>query len=282
MVACDDITLFIYAQAAICIAVVGKAHVQPLFHHKLLQALNVSGTRIVIDIQTIGLVIDHISVRAQRIEHALGDVPRATVGTVQTNLDALERVDTQRDQIAHVAVAAGHIVHSAANVLPVSEGQLRPILVEHMQLAVNVILDKQQGLFRHLLAVAVDQLDAVVIVRIVAGGDHDAAVKIIHTGDVGHTGRGGDVQQIGICTRSGQTSHETVLEHIAGAAGILTNDNAGRIRIAVAFPEHVVVPAQETAYLIGMICSQSDSGFATEAICTKVFSHFRYISSSKE
>ena len=89
-------------------------------------------------------------------------------------------------------VAACHIVHGAADVLPVGKGQLRPILIKDMELAVDVVLHQQQGLLGHLFAVAVDQLDAVVVERVMAGGDHNAAVKIIHAGNVGHAGGGGD------------------------------------------------------------------------------------------
>ena len=92
MVTSDDITLFIHTQATISIAVIGKAHVQTLFHHELLQALDVGGTCIVVDIQTVGLVVDDIGVCAQRIENGLGDVPGTAVGTVQTDLDPLKGV----------------------------------------------------------------------------------------------------------------------------------------------------------------------------------------------
>ena len=78
--------------------------------------------------------------------------------------------------------------------LTVGKRQLRPVLVEHMQLAVDVVLDQQQGLLGHLLAVAVDQLDAVIVVRIVAGRNHNAAVEIVHASNVGHRGRSGDME----------------------------------------------------------------------------------------
>ena len=98
-------------------------------------------TSIVVDVQTVGLCIDDIGISSQSIEHRFSDVPGTAVGAVQANLDTLEGIDTKADQIAHVAVATGHIVHSAANVFPVSERQLRPVLIEHMELSVNVILD---------------------------------------------------------------------------------------------------------------------------------------------
>ena len=141
MVASDDITLFIHTQATISIAVIGKTDVQPLLYHELLQTLDVGGTCIVVDIRTVGLCIDDVGVCAQRIEHRLSDVPGTAVGAVQTDLHALERVDSEADQIAHIAVAAGHIVHRAANVFPVSEGQLRPVFIEHVQFAIDVVLN---------------------------------------------------------------------------------------------------------------------------------------------
>ena len=43
----------------------------------------------------------------------LSDIPACTVGAVQTNLDTLERVDTEADQVAHIAVALS-LIHILA------------------------------------------------------------------------------------------------------------------------------------------------------------------------
>ena len=75
------------------------------------------------------------------IEHRFSDVPGTAIGAVQANLDTLEGIDTKADQVAHIAVAACHIVHSAADVFPVGKGQLRPVLIERMEFSVDVILD---------------------------------------------------------------------------------------------------------------------------------------------
>ena len=149
-----------------------------------------------------------------------------------------------------------------------------------MEFAVNVIL-QQQGFLRHLLTIAVDQLDAVVVVRVVAGRDHDAAVEVVHTGNVGHGRGGGDVEQIGVCTRGGQASHQTILEHIRATAGVLTDDDTGRLVVAVALAHCVIILAKEAANLVGVVSGQRDSGFATEAIGPKILSHYSF-SSSKE
>ena len=128
-------------QATVSIAVIGKTDVQALLYHELLQTLNVGGASIVVDVQTVGLCIDDIGICTESIENRLGDIPAGAVGTVQTDLDALKGVDTEADQIAHVAVTTRNIVHRAANVFPVSERQLRPVLIEHMELSVDVVLN---------------------------------------------------------------------------------------------------------------------------------------------
>ena len=273
MVASDDITLFIHTQATVSIAVIGKTDVQALLYHELLQTLNVGRTSIVVDVQTVGLCIDDIGICTQRIKHRLSDVPRTTVGAVQTNLDALERVDSEANQIAHVAVATGHIVHSAPDMLTMGKGQLRPILIKDVKFTVDIVLHQQQNLLRHLLAIAVDQLDAVIVVGIVAGRDHDATVEVVDAGDVSHRRGGSDMEQVGICTGSGQTCDQAVLEHIRATAGILTNDDACRVIITVALTQSVIIPAQKTTNLVGVVSGQINTSFTTEAIGSKILSH---------
>ena len=121
--------------------------------------------------------------------------------------------------------------------------QFRPILIKHMELTVNISLDQQQRFFRHLLTVTVDQLDAVVIIRIVAGRDHNATIKVIHTCNISHRRRCGNMEQIGICTRSSQTSNQAVLKHIRAAASVLTDNDTSRISITVTLAQSIVIPA---------------------------------------
>ena len=269
----DDIALLVHAQAAVSVTIESKADIQTVFHHELLQALDVSRASIIVDIQTVGLVVDDIGIRTQSVKHTLSDIPACTVGAVQTDLNALEGVDTQRDQVAHVAVTACHIVHGAADMLPVGKGQLRPVLVKYMEFAVDVVLHQQQGLLGHLLTVAIDQLDTVIIVRVVAGRDHDAAIKVIHASDVSHTGRSSDMQQVSVCSGGGQSCDQTVLEHIGAAAGVFADYNACRLVVAIALAEHIVIPAQKATNLVGMVGSQINTSFTTEAIGPKILSH---------
>ena len=82
MVASDDITLLVHAQAAVGVTIEGKTNIQTLLHNKLLQTLNMRRTGVVVDVRAIRLVVYDIGVCTQRIENAFSDVPRTSVGAV--------------------------------------------------------------------------------------------------------------------------------------------------------------------------------------------------------
>ena len=84
------------------------------------------------------------------------------------------------------------------------------------------------------------------------------------------------MQQVSICTGSGQTSHQTILEHIRAAAGVFTDYNACRLVVAVTLAQCVIIPAEEATDLVGMVGSQINTSFTTEAIGSKILSHYSF------
>ena len=90
MVAGDDVALLIHTEAAVSVAVVGKADVEVVLHNELLQTLNVGGAGVQVDVQAVGLVVDDVGVCTESIKNALGNVPAGTVGAVQADLDPLK------------------------------------------------------------------------------------------------------------------------------------------------------------------------------------------------
>lgn len=62
------------------------------------------------------------------------------------------------------------------------------------------------------------------------------------------------MEQISICTGSRQASHQTIFKHIGASAGILADDDTGRVGITIALTESIVIPAQESTYFVGMVC----------------------------
>ena len=158
------------------------------------------------------------------------------------------------------------MVHDAAHPLPGGEGQLGEGLSVHLKAAVQVVLHQADGGLIHLLPLPVHQLDAVVVVGVVGGGDHHAAVKAVRPGDVGHGGGGGDVEQVHVRPGGRHARADGVLQHIAGAAGVLAYHDPGPACPAV-------VPAQEAAHLIGVPGGQIHIGLPPEAVGAEVFSH---------
>ena len=115
-----------------------------------------------------------------------------------------------------------------------------------------------------------------------AGRDHDTAIKVIHTGDVSHRRGGGNMEQVGVCAGSSQTSNQAILEHIGAATSVFTNDDSCRLVVAVALAQCVIIPAKEAANLVGMVGGQVNTSFTTEAIRSKILSHYVIMSSSNE
>ena len=64
VVAGDDVALFIHAQAAVRVAVIGKADVQALLHDELLQMLDVRRAAVGVDVVAVRVVVHHVDLRA--------------------------------------------------------------------------------------------------------------------------------------------------------------------------------------------------------------------------
>ena len=104
-------------------------------------------------------------------------------------------------------------------------------------------------------------------------GDHNAAVEIIHPGDIGYGRRGRYMHDVGIRAGSYQTCAQGGFKHIGASSRIFADEDFGFFAKPGA-----VVPAQETADLHCMFKVQILVGLATETVCTEIFTHC-YISS---
>ncbi len=259
MITGDHIALLVHAQAAVGIAVVGKAHIQVILDNELLQMLDMGASAVCIDVVAIGLVVHHVGLRAQGIKYALGDGPCGAICHIQTNLHVLEAELGHGDQVADVTVTAFHIVDRTSNL----SGCQRDL-----NAAVDVLLYLQDRLLIHLLSVSVQQLDAVVIVRIVGGADHDAAVKIVNSCDIGDRRCRRYMHDVGICAGSHQAGAEGILKHIGGPSCVLSDDDLCLLTLIL-----TIVPAQEAANLYSMLVSQTYVCFSAKTVSSEIFTH---------
>jgi hypothetical protein len=96
-------------------------------------------------------------------------------------------------------------------------------------------LDRELVLVRELEAIGAEQLDAVVLIRVMAGRDHHADVGAQLAGQQRH-GRGRHrPQQHDVHTDAGEARDHRVLQHVARQASVLADHHAVAVR-----------PAQET------------------------------------
>ena len=206
MVACNDPPLVVNAETAVCVSVVGKSCVKTVLNNVLLQNFNMGRACVVIDICSVRLGIYNVSLSAESVKNCLCDIPRRTVCAVQTYPHAAERVHSERDEIADIAVSAGNIVDASANLCARCKRYLGELFAESLKSAVKISFNKLNYGVLHLLAVTVDKLDTVIVIGIVARGDHDSAVETVNTRNICHRGRCGNMEQICVGTRSRESA----------------------------------------------------------------------------
>ena len=124
VVAGDDVALLVYREAAVCVAVVSEADVKTLLDNELLQMLNVGRAAVGVDVEAVGVVVHNECLRAESVEHALGDLPCRAVRHVKAYLLVLEAVLAHGDEVADVAVSARHVVNGSADVGSLGNGDL--------------------------------------------------------------------------------------------------------------------------------------------------------------
>ena len=83
------------------------------------------------------------------------------------------------------------------------------------------------GGFGELVAAGPEELEAVVLVGIVGGGDHDAAVEIERADEIGESGRRHDAAEERLCAGGAEAGHGRRLEEVAREAGIAPDEKPG-------------------------------------------------------
>ena len=195
-VSVNHVTTLVNCQAAVSIAVIGKAHVKAILDHKALQLINVGRTAININVEAVWSVVDNMRLSAQGVKDRTSNTRSCAVCAIQANLQALQTKAAARNKAGDVAVAALHVINRAANAVTGCQ--------RNVKLAVNIGLYLLKDVLVHLVAVFVNQLDAVIGKRIVGRSNHDAAVKGTVYYLVANARCRNDVQHVRVSARSNQ------------------------------------------------------------------------------
>ena len=150
------------------------------------------GAAILINIRSVRLTVNHISLSAQSVIHALCNGKGASVRAVKPNPHILKGTGRQGNQITDITVSSCRIVHRKPDILSLGKRKLIRLPVD---VSLNLLLD----FCLNLMPFPADNLNTVVIERVMACGNHNAAVKIIRPGHIGNAGRGGYMEKV--CVR---------------------------------------------------------------------------------
>jgi hypothetical protein len=93
-----------------------------------------------------------------------------------------------------------------------------------------MLLDQRLDLVGELAAAGVEELDAVVLVGIVRGADHDAEVALEALREIRDTRRGQRADQHHVDARGDETRFERGLEHVARQPRVLADEHRPALR----------------------------------------------------
>ena len=222
--------------------------------------LDVCGAAVRVDVVSVRFIVDDIGLRTERFEYALRDLPGSSIGHIKTDSHALESVFAHADEMADVTVPAIDIVDGPADLFAACR--------RDVQLPVDVIFDLEDRILIHLLTIAVQQLDAIVVIRVVRCGDHDPAVELIDPRDIRDGRRRGDVHDIGVGPTCHKACAERILEHVARSSGVLADQHLGLLALV-----RTVVPSEKPSNADRMLEVQCYIRFTAESICSEIFTH---------
>ena len=179
----------------------------------------------------------------------------------ENNLDVGFAFDGDADRCLAVD-ENGEEVNRAADLVFICERKFFGLPVDiFFNLVLQVVI--------HFLALVVHQLDSVVIIRIMAGGNHNAAVKTLSPCDIADAGGGRHMQEVNIRTGRGNAGCKRIFIHIGRTPRILADHNPGFV-VKMFF---AVIPTEKTTGFECVVGGQNDAGLSPEAIRSKVFSH---------
>ena len=165
------------------------------------------GAAINVDVEAVWGVVDNVRLGAQGVKDRASNTRSCAISAIQANLQTLEAKTAASNKTGDVAVAALHVINRAANAVTRCQ--------RYVKLAVNIGLYLLKDVLVHLVAVFVDQLDAVIGEWVVGCSNHDAAVKGTVYNLVANTRRRNNVQHVRVSARSNQSRDKRGLKHIA-------------------------------------------------------------------
>jgi hypothetical protein len=228
LVAVDDAAVLVAHHDAVSIAIERDADVGAIAVHRLDHGARVGGADFAVDVEAVGIIADGEDLGAQFIERLGRDLVGGAVGAIDHDAQAREAQLAREGGFDDLDIARLGVVHAlgAAKIRRGGEA-----LVERMS---HQLFDGEFGLVRQLVAVGSEQLDAVVLIGVVRGGDHHAKISAQAAREHGDAGRRQRAEQDDVHPLGGEAGRERGFQHVAGQAGILADDDKVPARVGFA------------------------------------------------
>ena len=217
LIAVDDVALLVDDDHAVGVAVERDADVGPHLAHLARQRLRRGRSDVLVDVIAAGLDADLDDFRAKLPQRLGRHLVGRAVGAVDDDPHALERDVPAQRPLGELDVARLHIVNALGAAEFGRAGEHRRDLAVHQR------LDPRLDLVRQLVAVRSEQLDAVVLVRVVRGGDHHAEVAAHRPGDHRDGRRRRRSEQQNVDADRGEAGDQRIFDHVARQARVLAD-----------------------------------------------------------
>ena len=217
LVTVDLLAVLVGQDHPVGVAVQGDAQIGTARSHGRLHAFGMGGAAFVVDVGTVGVDADGDHLGAQLPQNLGRNLVGGAVGAIDDDLQPVQPQAPREGVLDEFDVAAGLVAQPAG---PAQAGGVRQLL------AVAVLddrLDRRFDRIGQLEPVRSEQLDAVVLVRVVRGRDHDAQIGPQRAGQHGH-GRGRQwPEQDHVQAHGDEPGGQRRFDHVAGQAGVLTD-----------------------------------------------------------
>ncbi len=261
VVAVDRVALVVGHQHAVAVAVEGDAQLRAMLAHVAGEVVDVHRADPGVDVESVWRGADRDHLRAQLAEQQRRNVVGRAVRAVQHHLQPAQVEAARHAGLAELDVAADRVAraHRLAQALGFHRGERR----------VERGFDRALGGVVELLALGGEELDAVVVVRIVRGADHDAGVGAERTGQERDRRGRHRPEQLHIGPGGDQPGLQRRFEHVAGNARVLADHHRRPCSAFGAGAEHAAQRIAQAHHEIGGNRALPDP--AADAIGAEIF-----------
>ncbi len=220
----DDGAGVIDHQYPITITIEGDTQVRMLGQNGGLQRPHMRGTAVIVDVQPVRLSGKHDDFGTQFTEDARRYLIGRTMRAVDNDLQTGEIGPGRHAALAELDVAARCIIDSRhlTDLARLDDGHWR----------IQQLFDHQLQFIGQLGTFAGEELDAVVIMRVVRSTDHDAGFSLERTRQISDGRRRHRAEQHHIGTRRGQARFECRFKHITGDPRVLADKHLASTHLA--------------------------------------------------